>query len=451
MPPPRARAGAVLVLIEDTRHGPRFVLTRRRQDLRSHPGQVSFPGGRIESGETVEQAALREAAEEIGLDPSSVDVVGVGSRFYIPPSRFWVVPVVARWREVHPLTENPWEVDEVLTVPLPDLIDDRRLRHVPLSQRANSWAWQLDDDLLWGATAMVIASVLDIAVPGWSGGRRAHDLSADRQVHPWNELPEFPRRRRLAADLPVVAQADVAHVTAAQVRSVRAWMDRRGMDLAARSALAGSAVADAVSAWFGEDGLAGRRVTVLAGPSTNGAAGLATAMVLAARGAAVEAVTLGAPRLTAQTHLLRDAGVPVTAVDASTLAERDPGDLVVDAMLGVGSTPPLVDLPLTASEWLRHYAVPIIAVDLPSGLDADHGVRGTCMTVDVTVALGLPTRAVAHRMAQAYVGDLYVAEVGIPDRAWRDADVDLPLPLFSDGRLVRLTRQPAGGRDPDAR
>ncbi|MEX2328492.1 MAG: CoA pyrophosphatase, partial [Nitriliruptoraceae bacterium] len=120
-PPPAARAGAVLVLVEDTAEGPRIVLTRRRRDLRSHPGQVSFPGGRIDPGETVEQAALREAQEEVGVDPDSVEVVGIGTRFYIPPSRFWVVPVVARWVRPHELSENPWEVEQILRVPVADL------------------------------------------------------------------------------------------------------------------------------------------------------------------------------------------------------------------------------------------------------------------------------------------------------------------------------------------
>lgn len=438
-PPPRARAGAVLVLVEDAQDGPRFVLTRRRQDLRSHPGQVSFPGGRIEPGESVEQAALREAVEEIGLNPASVEVVGTGARFYIPPSRFWVVPVIARWREPHALAENPWEVDAILRVGLAELLDERRQRHVPLSLRSDSWAWQLTDDLLWGATARVITGVLDVAVPDWDDGRSPAELDRGRQVHPWDDQPLFPRRRRLAAGLPVVRQDDVPHVSADQARAVRDWMEHRGADVAVRAAHAARGVADAATAYF-EDGLAGRRVTVLAGPSSNGAVGLSTAALLAARGADVEAVTIGSPRIPWLTHMLRDGGVRLRGATAASIGALDPGHLVIDAMLGIGAVPPLRDLPLAAGEWLRHHDVPIIAVDLPSGLSADEGITGTCLTVDVTVALGLPTIALRQRMAQAYVGDVYVACLGIPHAAWRHVGVAEAPHLFAHGALVRLER-----------
>ncbi|MEX0832151.1 MAG: NAD(P)H-hydrate epimerase [Nitriliruptoraceae bacterium] len=439
IPPPHARAGAVLVLVEDAEDGPRFVLTRRRQDLRSHPGQVSFPGGRIDDGESVEAAALREAIEEIGLDPASVEVIGIGARFYIPPSRFWVVPVVARWRQPHPLTENPWEVDRILRISLAELLDERRQRHVPMSLRTDSWAWQLDDDLLWGATARVISSVLDVAVDDWTGGRVPSSLDRRQQVHPWEHLPMFPRRTRLSATLPAVEQGSVPHVSAEQMRSVRGWLDQRGVDIVARAEQAGRGVADAVTAFF-DDGVTDRRVTVLAGPSSNGASGLVAARLLASRGAHVEVITIGSPRITAHTHLLRDARVPMRAVGNAGIGDQDPGDLVIDAMLGIGSLPPLRDLPSIAGEWLRHHDVPIVALELPSGLSADDGVQGTCLTVDVTVALGLPTLAMEQRMAQAYVGDVYLADLGIPEMAWRHAGVEVRRDLFSHGPLVRLER-----------
>ncbi len=445
-PPREARVGAVLVLLEETDAGPLVVLTRRRRDLRSHPGQVSFPGGRLDPGETLEEAALREAQEEIGLDPSTVEVVGAGPTFYIPPSRFWVVPVLARWRAPHELTENPWEVDAVLRVPLAQLLDRRRWRHAPLSLRGSSWAWQLDDDLLWGATAVVMSLLLDVAVQDWNEGVAPEELGEERAVRPWETTPSWTRRPRLEGDLPEVAQDAVPHATAGQVRAVREWMDRHGVGLAARAEQAGRAGAHAVRRLIAGD-LAGTTVTVLAGPSSNGAGGLVVARLLLSAGATVQVMTVGSPRLPELTHALRDDGVEVEAVSPDGFPDgRSPGEVVVDAMLGIGAAPPLRDLPEVVAEWLRRHDVPVVALDLPSGLSADDGLRGPCISADVTVALGAPTVGIRAPITHPYLGDLYLADLGIPPAAWRVAGMSPPR-VFGRGPLVRLTADDAA---PDA-
>jgi hydroxyethylthiazole kinase-like uncharacterized protein yjeF len=452
-PPPGARVGAVLVLLEDgpaaTARGPRIVLTRRRPDLRSHPGQLSFAGGRVEPGEGPIAAALREAGEEIGLDPTSATVLGSGPTFYVPPSRFWVLPVVARWHAPHPLVPEPREVAEVLHVDLADLTDERRWRHTPIaSDDRSAWAWQLDDDLLWGATALVVRMLLDATVPGWSGGRSAVSLGPEREKSPWVDAPRAPRRARLGTASPEHAQDGVPHVGVREVRAVRAWLDAHGVGPSERAEQAGRGVAAAVSQLLD----AGRRtssgaITVLAGPSSNGSAGLVAARLLAAAGLPIEVITVGPPRIPAQTHLLRDLGIPVVALEEHPLDDAaSPGRLVIDAMLGVGSRPPMHGRPAAVAAWLRRHDVPVVAVDAPSGLSPDRGLRGPCVTADVTVALGLPTVACADPGAQAFLGDLHLADLGIPSAAWASVGVGgVPDGLFSAGPLVRLMVPDAAG------
>ena len=91
---------------ERSQRGPDLLLTERAHDMRSHPGQVSFPGGSIDAGETPVQAALREAEEETGLDPAGVEVFGELPELWLPPSNFAVTPVLGWWR--HPDAGREW-------------------------------------------------------------------------------------------------------------------------------------------------------------------------------------------------------------------------------------------------------------------------------------------------------------------------------------------------------
>lgn len=439
-PPPDGRVGAVLVLLEeDAEEGLRVVLTRRRRDLRSHPGQLSFAGGRLDPGETIEEAAIREAVEEIGLRPETVETVGAGPTFFIPPSRFWVVPVAARWHTPHDVDPNPWEVDEVLRVPLSTLLEPERLRKVPLSDRGASWAWQLDDDLLWGATAVVLSLLLDVAVEGWAGDRAPEDLPDDRSVKPWEDMPTYQARRaRLEGDLPEVPQAQVTHVTAEQMRAVDQRLTELGLDLAQLASHAGRALAHAGRRLIGGD-LDAVRATVLAGSGGNGAGGRASALLLAVAGADVTVLQVGEPALPGQDAALEAAGVTVVEI-----GEGGPGDdmvagqLVIDALLGYGANPPLRGAVAATVGWLRRHDVRVVSLDLPSGVDATDGLKGPCVTADVTVTLAAPKTGLQPAIVQPYVGDLYVADIGVPRSVWQDVGVSVPL-VFGRGPLVRLT------------
>lgn len=165
------RPSAVLVLLADDDDGDAGVLlTRRSAALRNHSGEISFPGGRLDPGETPEEAALREAAEEVGLDPALVDVVGELDHLATVVSRSHIVPIIARTRSQLPLRPTSSEVERVLWVPLVELVrvDTYRaerwtLPWGPAQGRPSARTlhfFELDDETVWGATAHILIDLL---------------------------------------------------------------------------------------------------------------------------------------------------------------------------------------------------------------------------------------------------------------------------------------------------
>ncbi|WP_230207741.1 CoA pyrophosphatase [Microlunatus sp. Gsoil 973] len=121
--PAAGRPAGVLVLFGEDRRGPDLLFIERAASLRSHPGQVAFPGGGLEDGDAdLVAAALREAAEETGLDPSGVEVFGEMSPLDLEVSGFQVTPVLGWWRQTTPVAVvDPGEVAAVRRVPIADL------------------------------------------------------------------------------------------------------------------------------------------------------------------------------------------------------------------------------------------------------------------------------------------------------------------------------------------
>jgi 8-oxo-dGTP pyrophosphatase MutT (NUDIX family) len=147
---------AVLVPLVEHSAGMTVLLTRRADTLRAHTGQVAFPGGRCDPGETPWETALREAQEEVGLDPGSVTIAGLSTR-YQTLSGFDITPVVGFVRPGFTLKPNPAEVADVFETPFAFLMDpgnhERRSREAPDGMRRHFYAMPYGDRLIWGVTA----------------------------------------------------------------------------------------------------------------------------------------------------------------------------------------------------------------------------------------------------------------------------------------------------------
>ena len=157
-------AAAVLAAImEDTAAGPALVLTRRRDDLVQHAGQVALPGGAVDPGDaTPEEAALREAREEIGLPPERVRVLGRLPR-YPTTSGYLVTPVVGHVDHPVELAAAPDEVADIFTLPLAVLVDRGRWEQKTFDSaglRLPYWEMRWGGQRIWGATAGMLQLLL---------------------------------------------------------------------------------------------------------------------------------------------------------------------------------------------------------------------------------------------------------------------------------------------------
>jgi peroxisomal coenzyme A diphosphatase NUDT7 len=162
-----SRHSAVLVLLTDVGAGPEVLLTRRSWEMRSHRGEVSFPGGRMDPGETALDTALREAHEEVGLEPELVTVRGELPHLNTAVTRSYIVPKVGTVTERLDLKAQTSEVERVLWVPLVEFTREGAYRseqwgEPPLDRMLHFF--ELDDETVWGATARIIADLLRCAL-----------------------------------------------------------------------------------------------------------------------------------------------------------------------------------------------------------------------------------------------------------------------------------------------
>lgn len=172
------RGSAVLAPIYEDGGEAHVVLTRRSAALRVHSGEVSFPGGRRDEGERLLDTALREAHEEIGLDPAAVEVVGELDHLGTITSGSFIVPFVGVLPGRPHLTPSPAEVDAVLHVPLAELLDPavyREERWPIFGAERSIFFFELVGDTIWGATAAMLRQLLGIATGTVGRGDLRHE------------------------------------------------------------------------------------------------------------------------------------------------------------------------------------------------------------------------------------------------------------------------------------
>lgn len=156
------RPAAVLVPIIAHASGATVLLTRRADTLTSHSGQIAFPGGRLDPGETAVEAALREAWEEVALAPAAVEVLGL-SETYETGTGFLITPVIGWLSEAPSVLAQPSEVADIFEVPWDFLMDvaNHRRDNLDFIDGGRRWFWAMpwEERYIWGVTAAIIRSL----------------------------------------------------------------------------------------------------------------------------------------------------------------------------------------------------------------------------------------------------------------------------------------------------
>lgn len=160
------KLSSVLVLLFPDKDKIYTCLTRRPSTMKYHPGQISFPGGKVEKDDaSAEMAALREAQEEVGIDPSLIEILGKLSDFYLEISRFSIQPFLA-WTDNRPeFTVNTDEVEELILFPVSDFVENEIIQETELQTMTGILPikyFPYNGQVIWGATAMILAELMEI-------------------------------------------------------------------------------------------------------------------------------------------------------------------------------------------------------------------------------------------------------------------------------------------------
>lgn len=252
----------------------------------------------------------------------------------------------------------------------------------------------------------------------------------------------FPTSR--ASTIPTVTAAEMAQVDALAG-------DEFGIDILQMMEQAGSHLAELVRAELGGD-LRGHRVVVAVGPGNNGGGGLAAARHLANRGASVRVILArpvnrlsdaGRHQLATLLQMSVDCCVAIYDVPEDELdREFVSADAIVDAILGYRAAGAPHDGVLWLVDRVARASVPVISLDLPSGVDADTGeAPGAAVTAAATLTLALPKPGTFRGAGRERAGRVYLGDIGLPAALFRRLGLDPGVP-FAEGPIVRLQGEP---------
>lgn len=162
-----ARHSAVLLLLREVSGEIKVVFTLRSAALKNHSGQISFPGGKCDKGETYVETALRETHEEMGIEPGKIEIVGGLTELFVPPSNSLIHPFVGITSFSGEFRINPDEVEEAFEYPLVKFTEENFLRKEEMYFKGTGGVmvpyWEIHPKTkLWGATSMILSEFVEI-------------------------------------------------------------------------------------------------------------------------------------------------------------------------------------------------------------------------------------------------------------------------------------------------
>jgi 8-oxo-dGTP pyrophosphatase MutT (NUDIX family) len=160
------KQSSVLILLFPYNNQLYTCLTRRPDSMKHHPGQISFPGGKVEDGDlSPEMTALREAHEEVGIDPAKIEILGCLSNLYVEVSRFFIHPFIGWVDQLPDFVVSSDEVEELILFPVSQFVSNELISEAEIQTvtgRLTVKYYPFNGSMIWGATAMILSELIEI-------------------------------------------------------------------------------------------------------------------------------------------------------------------------------------------------------------------------------------------------------------------------------------------------